>query len=183
MDMLTAKKIAATACIFFVFLVISAIVVPVLAPILSAIFGTLSVIAFPMMFILLLFPNGRKWLSEGVKYMKQLKIWQVICLLPVATVVLSTPALFALSLILHWHLASTIFCGIMASLLIIVVTMFSVIWSQPPDLDEESEKKIDLSISTETKVTQQKQVNKNINEYESYPKGKGKTTNEFTKII
>ena len=84
-----------------------------------------------MMFILLLFPNGRKWLSEGVKYMKQLKIWQVICLLPVATVVLSTPALFALSLILHWHLASTIFCGVMASLLVIFIAALFVLWFGP----------------------------------------------------
>ena len=179
MTTLIAKKIGANLCMFFVFLIISAI----LAPILSVIFGILSAVTFPMMFILFLFPKGKKWLAKRVKWVKQLKIWQVICLLPIYTVVFSTPTLFALSLILHWHLASTIFCGIMASLLVIFIAALFVLWFGPFGPDEESEKKNDLSISTETEVIQQKQVDKNINEHKFHPKGEDKQTNEFTKII
>ncbi len=159
---LIAKKIGANLCMLFVFCIISAI----LAPILSVISGILSAITFPMMFILFLFPKGKKWLAEGVKWMKQLKNWQVICLLPIAAVVFSTPTLFALSLILHWHLASTIVCGIVAFLLVILVAMFLVLWFGPFALDEESEKKNDLSMFTKSKVAKQQQINKDIGEHE-----------------
>ncbi len=160
MTTLIAKKIGANLCMFFVFLIISAI----LAPILSVIFGILSAVTFPMMFILFLFPKGKKWLAKRVKWVKQLKIWQVICLLPIYTVVFSTPTLFALSLILHWHLASTIVCGIVASLLVILVAMLLVFWLGPFGPDKESKKKNDLSMFTGSKVAKQQQINRNINE-------------------
>ena len=51
-------------------------------------------------------------------------------MLPVAAAICSIPALFVLSLILHWHLAATIIFGIVTSLAIIAPIIYISITSE-----------------------------------------------------
>ena len=67
--------------------------------------------------------NGRKLLSKPFKDWPTLKLFHFPFLLFVVALVLFTPALFALSLVLYWHLAAQIILGIMLSLFVLVATV------------------------------------------------------------
>lgn len=125
MTMKTLKKTEKNVGVFLVFLVVSATCVPILATIASIVLGIVSVFLILAMPIACFFTNGRKRLSNPFKHLPTLKLFHFPFLLFIVALVLFTPALFALSLILHWHLAAQIILGIVASLLVLAITVVS----------------------------------------------------------
>ncbi len=86
---------------------------------------------------------------------QELKNWQCICLLPICAVVCSPPALFALSLILHWHLAATVALGIVVSLSVIIVAIYRTVNYYKKEKNfkeggESSEKDTQINITTDS---------------------------------
>ncbi|MBQ9492011.1 MAG: hypothetical protein IJU86_04505 [Firmicutes bacterium] len=117
----TLKKIG----IFCGLLIVSANCVPILATIASIVLGIVSVFLIVAMPIACFFTNGRKRLSNPFQHLPTLKLFHFPFLLFVVALVLFTPALFALSLILHWYCAAQIILGIVASLLVLAITVVS----------------------------------------------------------
>lgn len=121
----TLKKIGKTVACFLVALVAMTVIVPILATIISVVCGIISPFVILGMLVGLLTPNGRELLVKPYHYTIQwFKNWHLFCLCPIVSAVCSTPALFVLSLILHWHLAATIVLGIVVSLAIIAAAIF-----------------------------------------------------------
>ena len=117
----TLKKIG----IFCGLLIVSANCVPILATIASVVLGIVSVFLIVAMPIACFFTNGRKRLSNPFQHLPTLKLFHFPFLLFVVALVLFTPALFALSLILHWYCAAQIILGIVASLLVLAIIVVS----------------------------------------------------------
>ena len=117
----TLKKIG----IFCGLLIVSANCVPILATIASIVLGIVSVFLIVAMPIACFFTNGRKRLLNPFQHLPTLKHFPCPFLLFIAALVFLTPALFALSLILHWYCAAQIILGIVASLLVLAITVVS----------------------------------------------------------
>ncbi len=115
MTMQAVKWIGKTIGVFDCFIV-AVIIVPIICGI-SGILSAISVAAIPVILFMLLFSKGRKMLTERII---PIPTWSIPFVLCATTLISSPPVLFALSLILHWHLATTIVLGIVASLVIII---------------------------------------------------------------
>ncbi len=116
MTMQAVKVIGKTIGVFIGCFIVAVIIVPIICGI-SGILSAISVAAIPVMLFMLLFSKGRKMLTERIV---PIPTWSIPVVLYAITLISSPPVLFALSLILHWHLATTIVLGIVASLVIII---------------------------------------------------------------
>lgn len=115
----TVKRIIKITGVFFGL----AIVLPTLATILSVVLGIISLLTILIMLFSLFSAKKRKFLVRSASSCEKLKIYHLPLYLFVVAFVLSVPALFALSLILHWHLAAQIILGIVLSLLALAATL------------------------------------------------------------
>ena len=94
-----------------------------ISPFVGLIIALITPFAWLFMLICLICPSGREKLAKYATLFPRLRCWQVICLLPLFSVLCFTPTLFALSLIFHWHLAATISLGIVSLSLLLDISI------------------------------------------------------------